>query len=290
MAEPGMDVRGYEPMEEGMALNIVTNVPSLDAQRQLESSSSALNKSLQRLSSGLRINSAADDAAGLALADRLRADVRISSQAVRNANDGISALSIGEQALGNVGDILTRLSELASQSSTGLVSDTQRSAIQTEFTALVSEVDRISATTTFNGVALLSGGTTIDLQVGLDGSASSRISFSTVDGTSSGIGLSGVAVSTAAAAQSALGAISSAIANVAQQRGTIGAVESRLNTAIQNLQVANENFSAAESRIRDADVAEETANLTRNTILQQAGVSILAQANQQPALALKVLQ
>ena len=285
-----MDVRGYEPMEDHMALNIATNVPSLNAQRHLSDAQGALGKSYERLSSGLRINSASDDAAGLALADRLRADVQISSQAVRNGNDGISALSIGEQALGKVGDILTRLSELASQSSTGLVSDTQRSAIQTEFTALVSEVDRISATTTFNGVALLSGGTTVDLQVGLDGTTNSRISFSTVDGSSSGIGLSGVAVSTAGAAQSALGAISSAIANVAQQRGTIGAVESRLNTAISNLQVASENFSSDESRIRDVDVASETANLTRNTILQQAGVAILAQANQQPSLALQLLR
>lgn len=273
-----------------MALNIFTNVPSLSAQRHLETSSNALGKSLERLASGLRINTASDDAAGLALADRLRADVRIASQAIRNANDGISAISIGEKALGKVGEILTRLSELASQSATGLVSDTQRSAIQAEFTALVSEVDRISVTTTFNGVSLLSAGTTVDLQVGLDGTANSRISFSTIDASSSGIGLSSIAVSTAASAQSALGAISTAISNVAQRRGTLGSVESRLNTAIQNLRVARENFASAESRIRDADVAEETANLTRNTILQQAGVAILAQANQQPSLALQLLR
>lgn len=285
-----MDVRGYEPMEDIMALNINTNVPSLNAQRNLDNSTNLLGKSFERLSSGLRINSASDDAAGLALADRLRADVRIASQAVRNANDGISAISIGEKALGKVGEILTRLSELASQSATGLVSTTQRSAIQTEFTALVSEVDRISTTTTFNGVNLLSAGTTVDLQVGLDGTTNSRISFSTIDGSSSGIGLSNVSVSTAAAAQSALGSISTAISNVAQQRGTLGAVESRLNTAVQNLKVARENFSSAESRIRDADIAEETANLTRGTILQQAGVSILAQANQQPQLALQLLR
>jgi flagellin len=285
-----MDVRGYEPMEDSMALNISTNVQSLNAQRNLDASTDLLTKSFERLSSGLRINSASDDAAGLAMADRLRADVRIASQAVRNANDGISAISIGEKALGKVGEILTRLSELASQSATGFVSATQRSAIQTEFTALVSEVDRISTTTTFNGVNLLSAGTTVDLQVGLDGTTNSRISFSTINGSSSGIGLSSVSVSTAAAAQSALGAISTAIANVAQSRGTLGAVESRLNTAVANLKVARENFSSAESRIRDADVAEETANLTRATILQQAGVSILAQANQQPQLALSLLR
>jgi flagellin len=273
-----------------MALNISTNVASLNAQRHLESSSNSLNKSLERLASGLRINSAADDAAGLAIADRLRADVRIATQAVRNANDGISAISIGEKALGKSGEILARLSELSSQAATGTVSDSQRSALQEEFTALVSEIDRISNTTTFNSVNLLSAGTTVALQIGLDGSSESRISFTTVDGSSSGIGLSNVGISTAAAAQSALGAISSAIATVASRRGSLGSIESRLNTAIANLRVARENFSAAESRIRDADVAEETANLTRTTILQQAGVSVLAQANQQPSLALSLLR
>ena len=273
-----------------MALTVNTNVSSLNAQRQLANSSDALSRSFTRLSSGLRINSASDDAAGLAIADRLRADVRIASQAVRNANDGISAISIGETALGEVGTILTRLSELASQSASGLVTGTQRSALQQEFTALVSEIDRISSTTSFNGVQLLSAGTTVALQIGLDGTADSRISFNTVDGTSSGIGLSNVAVSTADAAQSALGSISSAIANVASRRGTLGSVESRLKTAIANLRVARENFASAESRIRDADVAEETANLTRTSILQQAGVSVLAQANQQPQLALSLIR
>jgi flagellin len=273
-----------------MALNIFTNVASLNTQRQLEVSSSALNRSLERLASGLRINSASDDAAGLAIADRLRADVRVASQAIRNANDGISAISIGEKALGKVGDILSRLSELSSQSSSGLVNATQRSAIQEEFTALVSEIDRISVTTSFNGVNLLSAGTTVELQVGLDGTTNSRITFTTVDGSASGVGLTNVSVSTAAAAQSALGQISSAIATIATRRGTLGSIESRLNATIQNLRVARENFSAAESRIRDADVAEETANLTRTTILQQTGVAVLAQANQQPSLALQLLR
>jgi flagellin len=261
-----------------MALNINTNVPSLNAQRHLASSTVSLNRSLERLSSGLRINSASDDAAGLAIADKLRADTRIASQAIRNANDGISAISIGEKAIGKTEDVLTRLAELASQAASGLISDVQRSAIQDEFGALI------------NGVNLLSAGTTVSLQVGLDGSSNSRISFTTVDASSSGVGLSGVAVSTSGAAQSALGAITSAIATVAQRRGTLGSIESRLRVAIENLRVARENFAAAESRIRDADVAEETANLTRNTILQQAGVAVLAQANQQPSLALTLLR
>lgn len=272
-----------------MSLNVNTNVPSLSAQRQLATSGERLAKSFERLSSGLRINSAADDAAGLAIADKLRSDIRVASQAIRNANDGISAISIGEKALGKVGDILTRLSELAQQSATGLVSNTQRSAIQQEFSALVSEIDRISNSTSFNGVNLLSGGTTVSLQIGLDSSTDSRIQFSTVDGSSSGFGLGTIAVSTQAAAQSSLATISSAIDTVATRRGTLGAIESRLNTAIANLRVARENFSAAEARIRDTDVAEETANLTRNSILQQAGVAVLAQANQQPQLALQLL-
>ncbi len=273
-----------------MSLTVNTNVPSMSAQRHLDSSSGALGRSFERLSSGLRINSASDDAAGLAIADKLRADVRIASQAIRNANDGISAISIGEKALGKVGDILTRLTELSEQSASGLVSNSQRSALQQEFTALVSEIDRISNTTTFNGVSLLSSGTTVNLQVGLDGTTNSRISFSTVDGSSSGVGLSSVAVSTQDAAQSAITSIISAIETVASRRGTLGAVESRLNTAISNLRVARENFSSAESRIRDTDVAEETANLTRASILQQAGVSVLSQANQQPQLALSLLR
>jgi len=273
-----------------MALVINTNLAALNAQRHLEESGASLAKSLERLSSGLRINNAYDDAAGLAIADRLGADVRIASQAIRNANDGLSALAIGEKALGRNTEILTRLSELASESATGLVTNVQRSAIQAEFSALLSEIDRISATTTFNGVQLLSAGTTVAIQVGLDGSTNSQISFTTVDGTKSGIGLNSVAVSDQASAQSALGLLASAITNVAQTRGSLGAYESRLITAIDSLRVAVENFGAAESRIRDADVAAETANLTRANILQQAGTAVLAQANQQPSLALTLLR
>jgi len=273
-----------------MALFVNTNAAALNAQRHIEESSEGLRTAFERLSSGLRINNAYDDAAGLAVADRLGADVRIATQAIRNANDGLSALAIGEKALGNATDILTRLSELASESATGVISNTQRSAIQAEFGQLVSEIDRISNTTSFNGVRLLSSGTTVTLQVGLDGTSNSQIAFSTVDGSSSGVGVSGIAVSTQAAAQSALVSLTSAIANVAQTRGTLGAYESRLLTAISNLRVASENFSAAESRIRDADVAAETANLTRSTILQQAGVAVLAQANQQPSIALTLLR
>jgi len=273
-----------------MPLFVNTNLAALNAQRHLERSTGALKTSLERLSSGLRINDAYDDAAGLAIADKLNRDVRVINQAIRNANDGLSALAIGEKALGEVNSILSRLSELASESTTGLITDTQRSSIQNEFAALLSEIDRISLTASFNGVNILSAGTTVTIQVGLDGSSNSQIAFNTVDGSKSGIGLNAVAASTQAAAQAALGTLTSAIATVASTRGTLGAFESRLITTISNLRVQAENLSAAESRIRDADVAAETANLTRASILQQAGVAVLAQANQQPSVALNLLR
>ena len=276
-----------------MALFVNTNLPSLNVQRHLEETGANLATSLERLSSGLRINNAYDDAAGLAIADKLGRDVRVSNQAIRNANDGISALAIGEKALGQVTSTLVRLSELASQSASGLVSDVQRSAIQEEFTALLSEIGRISNTTSFNGVQLLSAGTTVTLQVGLDATSTSQINFTSIDASVSGIlsvAQTSIAASSLSSAQSALGLLTSAIATVAQKRGTLGAAESRLLTAISGLRVATENFSAAEARIRDADVASETANLTRASILQQAGVAVLGQANQQPQLALQLLR
>jgi flagellin len=275
-----------------MALFVNSNISSLNTQRHLDGTGEALRSALERLSSGVRINDAYDDAAGLAIADKLGRDVRVATQAIRNANDGISALAIGEKALGNVSGILTRLSELASQSASGTITDTQRSAIQNEFAALLSEIGRLQNVTTFNGVQLLSAGTTVSLQVGLDGTTNSQINFSTIDGTVSGIlslSQTSIAASSQASAQSALGLLTSAIATVAEKRGILGAAESRLLQAVANLRIARENFAAAEGRIRDADVAAETANLTRASILRQAGVAILAQANQQPALALQLL-
>lgn len=276
-----------------MALFVNTNFASINAQRHLEETGTSLNRALERLSSGVRINDAFDDAAGLAIADKLQRDVRVLGQSIRNANDGLSALAIGEKALGSVTEILSRLSELASQAATGTVTNVQRSAIQQEFTALLSEVGRLSNTTSFNGVQLLSAGTTVTLQVGLDGSTNSQISFNTVDGSVSGIltvAQTSIAASTQESAQSALGFLTSAIATVAQTRGTLGAYESRLLSSITAARIARENFAAAEGRIRDTDVAAETAALTRGTILQQAGAAVLAQANQQPSLALTLLR
>ena len=286
-----------------MPITINTNIASLNAQRRLGSSTQALQKSFERLSSGLRIVRAADDAAGLSIADSLRADQRIASVAIRNANDGISLVSIADGALSEMGNVLARMAELAEQSANGIFASSQRSALQSEFQALGSEINRIAVTTVFNGLGLLSGGAQSDLQIGFDSRSTSQIGFSGIDGTLAALGLAATGtnqmtyslnasttVAGQAAAKSALDAVRAAIGSLTTNRGTLGAAESRLNVTITNLQVARENFAAAESQIRDVDVAAEAAQLTRLNILQQAGAAVLAQANQQPSLALSLLQ
>jgi flagellin len=285
-----------------MAITVNTNIAALNAQRRLGSSTNELRQSFERLSSGLRIVRARDDAAGMAIADALRADGRIASVAIRNANDGISLVSIADGALDQMSSVLTRMAELAEQAANGTLGSPQRSALGQEFSNLASEIQRIAETTKFNDLLLLSGGASVSLQVGLDSSANSQIAFEGVDGTLESIGLAAkgtkqlifslngsTTVSAQTAARSALDAVKTAISSLTTSRGTLGAAESRLNVAITNLSVARENFRAAESQIRDVDVAEEAANLTRLNILQQAGAAVLAQANQQPALALSLL-
>ncbi len=286
-----------------MALNIRTNISSIAAQRNLSQSGKGLQTAYERLSSGLRINRASDDAAGLAIAENLKADSRVASVAIRNASDGVSIIAITDGAIGSITNILSRLAELSQQSANGVYSNGQRSALQLEFTALMSEVERVAQTTEFNGLKLLSAGDVVTFQVGFDGSSSSRITYSGVQATLAAMGLAGpnssihaysitgmTDIESQSSARLALDAIKSAITSLTRNRGTLGAAESRLETTINNLQVARLNFQAAESRIRDADVAAEAAELTRLTILQQAGTAILAQANQQPQLALRLLQ
>ena len=285
-----------------MAITIGNNIASLQAQRRLADATGRLSETFERLSSGQRINKASDDAAGLAIADSLRADQRIASVAIRNANDGISVVAIADGALAQISGVLTRLAELAEQSANGVFSTQQRSALQNEFTALSSEVERIATTTTFNGVNLLSGGAAITLQVGFNSGSTSQIQITNVQGTLQSLGLattgssaltysiSGASIEAGqSASRAALDAVNGAIGSLSQTRGNLGAAESRLRVAINNLSVARENFAAAESRIRDVDVASEAAELTRLSILQQAGAAVLAQANQQPALALSLL-
>jgi len=286
-----------------MAVTIGSNIASLQAQRRLSTATDALGRTFEKLSSGQRINRASDDAAGLAIADSLRADQRVATVAIRNANDGISTIAIADSALGQVGNVLSRLAELAEQSANGVFSPTQRSALSNEFVALASEIERIAITTEFNGVRLISGGNALTLQIGFNSKSTSQISYTGVQGTLAALGLattgsssltysiSGTSIEDGqSSSRLALDAINGAISSLASQRGVLGATESRLQVAINSLTVARENFAAAESRIRDVDVATEAAELTRLNILQQAGSSILAQANQQPSLALSLLR
>ena len=286
-----------------MAVTLGTNIASLQAQRRLGIATEQLGATYERLSSGQRINKASDDAAGLAIADSLRADQRVATVAIRNANDGISTIAIADSALGEISAVLTRLAELAEQSANGVFSVNQRSALSNEFVALASEVERIAASTEFNGVKLLSGGSSVVLQVGFDSGSTSQISYTGVQGTLASLGLAGSNSSALvysingttiaegqSASRAALDAVNLAIESLASTRGRLGAAEARLRVAINNLSVARENFASAESRIRDVDVANEAAELTRLGILQQAGAAVLAQANQQPALALNLLR
>jgi flagellin len=281
-----------------MALSIVTNPQSLNAQRNLASTTNALGASLSRLSSGLRINRAGDDAAGLAISENLKAQIRSLGQAERNANDGISLLQTAEGAMNEVSSVMGRMRELAMQASTDTVGDTERGFAQQEFQALMDEIDRISATTEFNGTKLLDGSVgSFDFQVGVHNTANDRINVSidsidsaTLGTSGGGAALSTLDISSKAGAQAALDVIDVAIEDVSGSRADIGAAENRLQVTISNLGSARENLSAANSRIRDVDVAEESSMLTRNSILQQAGVSVLAQANQAPSLALSLLR
>jgi len=285
-----------------MGINIRTNLPALSAQRNLGSASDKLNQSYQRLASGLRINKSSDDAAGLSIAENLKSDATLASVAIRNANDGISVIGIADQSLGQIGNILNRLSELAQQSANGVYDVTQRLAMQDECSALTSEIERIAVTTAFNGIDLLSNGQNLVFQVGFDGSSLSQLGYEGIQGTLQAIGLAdagssastySISANTEVEAQSAsrlaLEAIKVALTSVGRSRGNLGALESRLSASINNLQVARENFKAAESQIRDLDVAAEAAEMTRLNILQQSGAAVLAQANQQPAIALQLL-
>ena len=285
-----------------MAISIGSNITSLQAQRRLDQTGGKLSQAYNKLSSGYRINRGADDAAGLAIAESLKAQSRIAGQAIRNTNDGISTIAIADGALGEVSNILSRLAELASQAANGTLSTSQRSVVSNEFVALSSEIERISQVTEFNGIKLLSGTNSITIQVGTGSTAASQIGYQNQLATLQGIGLGstgGALVysingttndNAATAARLALDAVYAAIYSVGASRGVLGGIESRLSTAIANLGVARENLIAAESRIRDVDVAEEAANLTRLKILQQAGTAVLAQANQLPSLALQLLR
>lgn len=275
-----------------MGLRVNSNIASLNAQRSLSRSTEQLQANYRRLSTGLRISTASDDAAGLAISERFRAQVRSTNQAIRNAQDGISLTQTGEGALNEVSSILIRMRELAIQASNGTVSDDDRDTLGQEFDNLIDEIDRIAQSTTFNGVNLLDGtGSTLVFQVGTGTAAGiDTIQLNTQDTLASTLFSTTPDISSAGSPISAIDYLDDAINVVSQTRGQFGAAQNRLTTTIANLQIQSENLSAAESRIRDVDVAVETSALTRNSILQQAAISILSQANTQPQAALTLLQ
>ncbi|MBK8100805.1 MAG: flagellin FliC [Planctomycetes bacterium] len=274
-----------------MGLRVNSNIASLNAQRSLSTTTERLQSNFRRLSTGLRISTAADDAAGLAISERFRAQIRSTNQAIRNAQDGISLTQTGEGALNEVSSILIRMRELAIQANNGTVSSADRATLNQEFVDLINEIDRIAQSTTFNGVHLLDGtGSTITFQVGTGITVGiDTIQLSTSDTLASTLGLSTLDIGSGSPTI-AINRLDTAINQVSRVRGQFGAAQNRLTTTIANLQIQTENLSAAESRIRDVDVAVETAALTRNSILQQAAISILAQANTQPQAALQLLQ
>ena len=284
-----------------MAVRLFNNLASINAQRILGRNTDSLNKSVERISSGIRINQASDDAAGLAISEALRSDIRVLRQAVRNGNDGISLINVAEGALNEQSSILIRLRELASQAATGTVGSTERATIQLEFAALRNEIDRIASTTQFNGQGLVDGSlassvsasSQVIIQIGSDSETSSRInlneSIALAAITSTTLEIQSLSVTSASGALTALDSINNAIASVAQGRGKVGAVQNRLTRSVANLTTSVENLQAAESQIRDADIAEEIATLTRNQILVQASTAMVGQANLIPQSILQLL-
>lgn len=276
-----------------MGLRINTNTASLNSQRVLWNTKLGLDKSMEKLSSGYRINRAGDDAAGLAISENLRAQIRGLKQASRNANDGISLVQVAEGAMNELSSILIRLRELAVQSASDTIGPVERQFLNVEYDQLVSEVDRIADSTEFNGTQLLAGtGSIMDFQVGIRNNPDiDRISFdsSKADANSASLGVNLTSVADKASAQNALSSIDTALMSVSAMRADFGALQNRLQMTVSNISNSVENMSAANSRIRDVDVAEETSEMTRNNILLQAGTSVLAQANQSANVALGLL-
>jgi len=276
-----------------MGLRINTNVQSLIAQRTLSKANEMQKDSLERMSSGSRINKAADDAAGLAISENMRATIRSLGADGRNANDGVSMIQTAEGGMNEVGNILVRFRELAIQASSDTIGDRERGFLDKEVQALKKELDRISSATEFNGHKLLNGeGEAYEFQVGVRNDPNSdRIVFSTehLNSSASGLGVDGMTVATKDEARDNLDVIDEALKRTVESRAELGALQNRLTSTISNIQIYTENLSTANSRIRDTDVAAESSNLTKANILNQAGVAVLSQANQSSSLALRLL-
>ncbi|MBF0429447.1 MAG: flagellin FliC [Magnetococcales bacterium] len=272
-----------------MALTINGSIASINARRQLEKHTDALSKTFQRLSSGMRVNTSKDDAAGLAIVNRMTAQIRGMNMASRNANDGISLTQVAEGALNETTAALQRIRELAVQAANSTYSNADRTNLNNEVTQMLAEVTRIADTTKFNGVKLLgdTAAFSATFQIGQDMGNTLNMKISLA--TAAALGVTAVTTSTQAGASAAIGVVDSALDSVSTIRATLGAVQGRFENIIANMSNVVENTDSARSRIQDADIALETANLTKQTILQQAGVAILAQANQQPTIALALL-
>jgi flagellin len=276
-----------------MGLSVYNNVEAQNAHRLLSNTGTQLSKSMERLSSGLRINRAADDAAGLAVSEGMRSQIRGMNVASRNAQDGVSMVQVADGALGNVGDMLQRVRDLAVQASNGTLTDAQRRNLDTEVQQVLTEIGKTGTDTEFNGIKVLAGSvataaSAVTLQVGANASQSIAFTIGTV--SASDLGISGIAVSSADPGSAAPDPIEEAIANVTTSRANLGAIQNRLEHTINRLGMTAENLQAAESRIRDADMAQEMIKFTKNQILQQSGTAMLAQANSAPQSVLSLLR
>jgi flagellin len=279
-----------------MALSIVTNMSSLNSARRLESSTKSMGRTFERLASGMRINGARDDAAGLSIATRMTAQIRGMNQAMRNTNDGISLLQVAEGALVETQNAMQRMRELAVQANTATMTDTDKNALQLEVTALMEEVERISTTTEFNGHSLINGAFAgKNFQIGAEVGETIAVTIGSAQAQAIGLSGGGAYMSIGSGAANAnliegvITRIDLALDSVSDIRANLGALQNRFESLIANVANVAENTVGARSRIMDADIASETANLTKNAIMQQAGTSILAQANQQPQIALQLL-
>lgn len=272
-----------------MAMVINTNTMAINAQRNLSKTSSSLSTSMARLSSGQRITAAKDDAAGLAISEKMKAQIRGMAQAERNANDGISLVQTAEGAMDEISGMLIRMRELSVQAANGTTDSAQKGFLDNEYQELTAEISRIADSTEFNGTSLMNGATDITLQVGAGTDSNSQITVSMTDVTASGLGVAGGDISTASGALTAVDDLDAAITTLSEQRGALGAAQNRLSSTVRNLATTRENLSASNSRIRDVDVADESVKMTRAQILMQAGTSVLAQANQVPSMALSLI-
>ncbi len=278
-----------------MALVVNTNISSIIARNNVTKATNAFRQSVERLSSGLRINKASDDAAGLSISEKLKAQTRSIYQAVRNANEGVNLLQVADGALREIGNILQRMRELAEEAANGSLGQSERNSLDTEYQQLKSEIDRIASVTEYNGQKLINGAIStsgLDFQIGFQNTSNDRVTITLNSAGASALQLNesgAISITAASEAQSALTMIDSAISIVASQRGTVGAKQSRLSSAISNLDTTAENYESAVSNITDADFAYETSVFTKNQIIAQAAVSVLAQANVLPQQALTLL-